>query len=162
MDYNGDDSAKSDFYSFQKGYEIAAARYWQPEFLTRCNAAVAKGYNVVLLCHASMVNVPNPYGPDYKEYRPSLQFAQNAVSILGSTSKCVHAILFMTELKEYGKADAEKKKSRTIVSSASRIIGTAPENWFLAKNWHGITEHIEQGSTAAETWQKYNKVFNVT
>jgi hypothetical protein len=162
LDYDGDDSAKSDFYSFQKGYEVAAARYWNPEFLTRCNAIVAKGYNVLILSHASMVNVPNPSGPDYKEFRPALQMSQNAVSILGATSKCCHAILFMTDLKEYGKAEPDKKRSRKIVESISRIIGTTAETWFLAKNWHALTEHIEQGTTADETWSKLNAVFGIS
>jgi hypothetical protein len=114
---------------------------------------VERGFNVILLAHATSCNVPNPNGPDYQEYRPALQSAQKANNMLAVTQKCVHGIFFLTSLKEYVKVDPTKKRSRTIVSANERIVGVQTETWYLAKNWFGLREHIEQGDTPAKTFK---------
>lgn len=153
LEYEGNGNANSEFYSFQKGYEIAAVRYWQEDFLNRCLALVEKGYNVVLLCHATATTVPNATGPDYQEWRPTLQSAKAASNILALTTRCVHNILFLYNSHEFGKANEAQKKSRTIVKDFHRMVGCTTSTWFMAKNWLGLTEDIPAGSTPRETFQ---------
>ncbi len=152
IEYQGDGSSGSEFYSFQKGYEIAAVRYWQEEFLNRCLALVEKGFNVVLLCHATATTVPNPTGPDYQEWRPTLQSAKAASNILALTTRCVHNILFLYNSQEFGKADESKKKSRTVVKQFHRMVGCTTSTWFMAKNWLGLQEDIPAGDSPAQTF----------
>lgn len=158
LEYNGDGSAGSDFYSFQKGYEIAATRYWQEDFLNRCLALVEKGYNVVLLCHATATTVPNPTGPDYQEWRPTLQAAKAASNILALTTRCVHNILFLYNSHEFGKANETQKKSRNIVKNFTRMVGCTTSTWFMAKNWLGLREDIPAGDTPAATFAAITSV----
>lgn len=152
LEYDGNGSATSEFYSFQKGYEIAAVRFWQEDFLNRCLALVEKGYNVVLLCHATATTVPNATGPDYQEWRPTLQSAKAASNILALTTRCVHNILFLYNSQEFGKADESKKKSRSIVKDFHRMVGCTTSTWFMAKNWLGLREDIPAGDSPAETF----------
>lgn len=153
MDYEGDSSSGSEFYSYQKGFEVMTTRYWQGEVMPRWLRIIEMGKNVILLAHATMVNVPNPAGPDFQEFRPQLQYSKNSTCVLGVVSKAVHAILFLTSLKEFEKVDPTKKRSRTIVGSLTHIIGVCSDNWFLAKNTYGLREHILQGDSPEETWK---------
>lgn len=153
--YKGDMLDPKGFMNYQEGYRKAAEQFWNGEFLARCNALTNAGYNVILLCHSKVYNVPNPGGEDYLCYMPSLAKGGKQDGIYEYTTKTVSAILFMGE---HTRAEAETRKGKTKkVKSQYGFIGTRGEGWFVAKNWFNLQQDIDTGATAKETFANLNE-----
>jgi len=145
--YGGNMSDPTGFLNYQQGYLQAAEKYWNGQFLARCNKITAAGYNVILICHSTTVTIPNPGGTDYECYSPALIRGAKKDNIYEYTSKTCSAILYMgrhTMLTSSG----NKKK----VSSQHGFIGVRNAGWYVAKNWYNLSEDILSGNSASESW----------
>jgi len=149
FDCNMDDPAG--FMNYQQGYLKAAEHYWNGEFLARCNKLTTAGYNVVLICHSTTMAVPNHGGTDFECYAPALIKGAKKENTYDYTMKTCSAVLY------FGQHTAVSTRDRTTkVSAQYGFIGVRGSGWFTAKNWYNLTDEIECGSSAAETWTNLN------
>ena len=151
MLFNGDMNDERGFMSFQAGYLKAAEQFWNGEFLQLCNQITSLGKNVVLICHSSIMNVPNLGGAEYECYAPSLIKGAKKENIYDYTLKTVSAILYFGTQTILSTTD---RKSR--VASQHGFIGVKDAGWYKAKNWYDLRDEIDMGNTAKETWGNLN------
>lgn len=154
IEFDGDtESRKQDCWNhYATGPRRMAEGYWAGEFLPACIACVNAGYNVVLVGHTNIRNVPNPAGVNYEEYRPELHDR-----LISTTTKVVHNILFMGMSTEM--AEASSKGGKQIVGAKNRFIGLDAEaTWYMAKNWNNLTDPVFCGTSAKDTFSKLSEV----
>ena len=135
------------FMNYQQGYLKAAEHYWNGEFLARCNKLTSAGYNVILICHSTTMNVPNHGGTDYEAFAPALIKGAKKENVYDYTMKTVSAILYFGRHTMLTTSDNKKK-----VSSQYGFIGVRDQGWYKAKNWYNLKDEIEAGDSAESTW----------
>lgn len=139
------------FMSFYAGYLKTAEQFWRREFMTRCSRIVSKGYNVIIIAHSMLKEIPNPEGSDFQIFMPSFDRR-----IWDETKRTVQAIFFM------GRSNSVKKVgTKTKVSATNRFIGVSRDTWYEAKNWFNTETPIDVGNTPKETWENLNKILGM-
>jgi len=157
MLFDGDMNSERGFMSYQAGYLKAAEQFWNGEFLQLCNQITSTGRNVVLICHSSMMSVPNLGGSEYECYAPSLIKGSKKENIYEYTLKTVSAILYFGTQTILSTNDR-----KTRVSSQHGFIGVKDAGWYKAKNWYDLRDEIDMGNTARETWDNLNSKLPIT
>ena len=138
--------------NFYAGHRKTAEEFWRQEFMVLASGIVAKGYNIILLAHSTLQNIPNPSGQDYQIYSPDLD-----KRIWNETKKTLQGIFFMGRSQSLKKDD----KRRTKVTAEHRFIGVSRDTWFEAKNWFNSSEPVEVGNTPKETWENLNRLIGL-
>lgn len=151
--YDGNMTAPDGYMNYYEGYIKAAEEFWQRELLTQVNKAVARGLNVVMLAHSSVKNMPNPSGLPVESHTPDLD-----KRIWNFTKKAAHAILFMGESFSHTTDKATRKAKAT---GSERFIGVGHNTFYEAKNWMNLSEDIEVGTSAKETYNNLKTAFNL-
>ena len=150
--FKGDMVSQDGFMNFYAGHRKTAEEFWRQEFMVLASSIVAKGYNIILLAHSTLQNIPNPSGQDYQIYSPDLD-----KRIWNETKKSLQGIFFMGRSQSLKKDD----KRRTKVTAEHRFIGVSRDTWFEAKNWFNSSEPVEVGNTPKETWENLNRLIGL-
>ena len=111
-------------YGYGKGYQHLFEQMCL--LLADMDRLAERGVNVVLICHDSRANVPNPMGPDYLRYEPNLYHSTTGKSSVRERVKewCDDLLFIAYDLNvKDGKASG----------SGTRAIYTQETPMFLAK-----------------------------
>lgn len=127
---------------FGAGYELARES-WRT-YLADCDRLrYEKGMHIIFVAHSDVKEFRNPAGPDYDQFRVSLQ--DKTASLIRRHVDDVLYVTFETYVAEKAKGDLKAKG----VSTGKRVAYTEFRAGWYAKNRHGMPPQIPF------SWQSY-------
>jgi hypothetical protein len=144
----GGDSGPDGFLAYGKGPKVAGDTW--TELLNRLDRLrVERQMTIILLAHSRVTGFRNPIGPDYDRFSPAM---------FGETWNITHRwadlVLFLN-YEVFVEGGGEKKKGKA--TGKDRIMYTARDAAYDAKNRHGLMPEIPLGSTVDSMWQAFTE-----
>jgi hypothetical protein len=135
------------FSAFMTGYDVAVADWRQLlDALDRLRAA--RRMSILTLGHSKISTFKNPEGCDYDRYSVDLH-----AKTWSATHKWADMVLFSNFVAHI---DSRKGDGKAKAKGGSRrVIYTSRTAAYDAKNRHGLPDHIDAGSSAAEAWANF-------
>lgn len=109
-----------------------------------------KGMPIWLLCHAESARMPNAEGLDYLAWRPIL----GPKYIWPTVSAWADMVLFGHQ-EVFVKASDKQQQKPGKASVGTRLLLTASQAWYEAKNRHGLPDQIDCGASAQEAYANF-------
>lgn len=110
---------------YGKGYRMVYEKMLL--FFAALDRHVEQGRNVVLICHSTTGNIPNPNGPDYLQHQLSLQQTSQGQLRTRAGGWADHVIFINRDVSV--KEDTNKANATT----GSRTLETVWSPWWVAK-----------------------------
>jgi hypothetical protein len=145
-----DNWSKDGFYAFQAGPKNAAKTDW-PDILSDLDDVRRAGINVVVLGHSQVKTFSNPHGVNYDKYIPYLDKESWA-----QVCRWANAVFFYNQYVEVKK---EGGKGKAQEDTIRRLIYTAPNPLYEAKNWWGMEEILNAGESSLDAYNAFCKAY---
>lgn len=140
-------AGRGGFVDYQNGAETAATVDWRSFLAALDRLREVKGMAILCLAHMGLAKVPNPQGPDYEKYGPALH-----KYTWSHTERWADAILFCQFETFVDSKDGKKGKAK---GGKTRMMFTADDATFVAKNRMGLPLEIDMGSSGQEAWNNF-------
>jgi hypothetical protein len=140
----GGDWTKEGFYAFQTGPKNAAKTDW-PLLMDGFNRIQEAGINVLFIGHSTTKTQTNPEGADYEKYFPYMD--KETWQQVHRWAKCV---MFMNDVPAI-----EKKGLKAKAVGSNRMMTCFKTPTCDAKNWWGIEDYIDGGTSAKEGYDAF-------
>lgn len=146
----GGDWGERGFTSYMRGYAVATP-HWERMLHTLNEIRSKRGMGIILCCHAKIATFKNPTGTDYDRYTADMHARQWAV-----THKFADIILFFDTVTVVTEGTGTKGKAQ---GGTQRIARCEHSATWDAKNRHGFPPEFSLGSSAAEGFSNFMKLF---
>lgn len=144
------------FNDYKRGYDALARKEVNRMIDILQDKYIANDINVILLSQVALNKVENPYGPDYRQFGPTLD-----ARFWQPFKDWADVVLFyFMEAKSRKENPMDKRKKEGKIAESDhvnpRVLHTEFNNHHEAKNRMGLPETIE-GESAAEVYRNYRE-----
>ena len=146
----GGDWGERGFTSYMRGYAVATP-HWEKMLGILNEIREKRDMGIILCCHSKIATFKNPTGVDYDRYTADMHPKQWAV-----THKFADIILFFDTVTVVTEGTGTKGKAQGGTQRVARCEHSA--TWD-AKNRHGFPSEFSLGSSAAEGFTNFMKLF---